>query len=213
MKKNLAPTSVDFMEKNIIACRYCDLLIEAGARAVGRKACCPRCGGGLYHCKADSVHRSLLLVIVGLLLYIPANFFPIFILKTMGNIRHNTLFAGVLEFGRQGLWDIALLVFITSMLVPLIKLLSLLFVLVSLHIKRRIRGAVFCLRWYHNLEEWGMLGVFMLAMLVALTKLDTFARVYIGLGFYCFIGLLLISRMLATCLDEQYLWQRLEDLQ
>jgi len=199
--------------KERIACQYCDLLVEAGVRIAGQKARCPRCGGSLYTCKSDSVNRSLVLVLAGLVLYIPANFFPIFILKTMGNIRYNTLLAGVLEFGNQGLWDIALLVFITSMVVPLIKLLSLLFVLISVYINRHFRGATFCLRWYHNLDEWGMLGVFMLAMLVALTKLDTFARVYIGVGFYSFLGLLLVTKMVATCLDEQYLWERLEELQ
>lgn len=196
-----------------IACRYCDLLVQGDIRVAGQRARCPRCGGTLYTCKTDSVHRSFVLVLAGLLLYIPANFFPIFILKTMGNVRYNTLLSGVLEFGRQGLWDIAMLVFLTSMVVPLIKLLCLFFVLFSVQINRRLPGTAFCLRWYHNLDEWGMLGVFMLAMLVALTKLDTFARVYIGVGFYSFIGLLLITKMVSTCLDEYYLWQRLEDLQ
>lgn len=196
-----------------MVCKYCDLLVQREVPVPYRWSRCPRCGGGLLYAKTKTVNRTLAFALAGLFLYIPANFFPIFILKNLGNVRYNTMFTGVLEFARQGFWDVAFLVFLTSMVVPLFKLAALFYVLLAIQFNRPLAGAPFMLRWYHHLEEWGMLGVFMLAMLVALTKLDTFATVYIGFGFYCFIGLLIINLLATAFLDEQKLWEHLENLQ
>jgi len=197
---------------SMIACHDCDGLFPFEAIKPGQCARCPRCGAVLYQPKNDTVERSLALVLTGLILYIPANVSPIFILKTMGNVRENIMLSGVIELFRQGLWDLAVLVFCASILIPLVKLTTLFYVLTAAKLRRKFAGAAKVFRVYRFIDEWGMLEVYMLGILVALTKLGAFADVYLGLGFYSFIGLLLITVFSSASLDSQFVWNELEAL-
>ena len=196
----------------MIACHDCDGLFPLEAIRLGLCAKCPRCGAVLYQPKKDTVERSLALVLTGLIFYIPANVFPIFILKTMGNVRENIMISGVIKLFREGLWDLAVLVFCASILIPLVKLMTLFYVLAAAKLRRKFAGVAKVFRVYHFIDEWGMLEVYMLGILVALTKLGALADVYLGLGFYSFIGLMLITVFSSTALDSQFVWNELEAL-
>ena len=173
---------------SMIACHDCDGLFPLEAVRLGQCAKCPRCGAVLYQPKKNTVERSLALVLTGLIFYIPANVYPIFILKTMGNVRENIMLSGVTELFRQGLWDLAVLVFCASILIPLVKLTILFYVLAAAKLRRKFAGVAKVFWVYHFIDEWGMLEVYMLGILVALTKLGALADVYLGLGFYSFSG-------------------------
>jgi len=125
---------------SMIACHDCDGLFPLEAIRLGQCAKCPRCGAVLCQPKKDTVERSLALVLTGLILYIPANVYPIFILKTMGNVRENIMLSGVIELFRQGLWDLAVLVFCASILVPLVKLTTLFYVLAAAKLRQKFAG-------------------------------------------------------------------------
>jgi paraquat-inducible protein A len=62
--------------------------------------------------------------------------------------------------------------------------------------------------WRFNI--WGMVDVYMLGVLVALTKLKDLAMVSLGVGFYSFIGLFIVSLWLAASLDPVHLWTMAE---
>ncbi len=200
--------------RQIVACGYCDLLVnhEHGHGSGRHKAVCPRCGSSLYVMKGNTLPLSLSLVITGCLLIVPAFTTPIFILRSMGNVRMNTMFTGIVELFIQGLWDIALLVLVTSVLFPVLKMFFLLYTLSGITLGRLLPATGPVFRWYHHMQEWAMVDVFVLGIMVALTKLDSFAQVSLGLGFWSLCAMLTLSTFASFFLNVDMAWQEIDRL-
>ena len=64
----------------------------------------------------------------------------------------------------------------------------------------------------HHLDEWVMLEVYMLGIIVACVKLMALAPLKFGWGLYAFIALIIITTMLTSGLDTRLFWQRIEQL-
>jgi paraquat-inducible protein A len=197
---------------DLTACHACDLLIEKQPVLSGSKAVCPRCGSTIDDPKADTVNKTLAVVITGLILWWPANFMPILTMTIIGNTSDNTLMGGVIDLYRGGFYWVSLVVFVCSILAPSAKFFLLLIVL--LHVKRdhysRFLTTLF--RVYGYLDSWGILEVYMIAVLVSITKLVDLAAIQAGLGLYCFAGLLLTGILASSNLDKERIWESIEQL-
>lgn len=195
----------------LVACHECDLLMRKPALAEGQRAECPRCGHELYHHRSQVVRRSLALVIAALLLYVPANFLPIMQLSLLGRTSHDTVWSGVLGLYDSGMQGIALVVFLCSMAIPLLKLLCQLCVLLSIRWRVARRTGLLLYRIYHYLREWGMLEVYLMGILVAVVKLADLADLSLGVGLACFIALLLVQVWLEVTMSPHQVWEALEE--
>lgn len=195
--------------EQLIACHECDLLLRKPAPEQGERVECPRCGYELYSHRHQVVRRSMALVIAALLLYVPANFLPIMRLNLLGQASEDTVWSGVLGLYNSGMQGIAVVVFLCSMAVPLLKLLCQFVVLLSIRLDiGRSYGLLFY-RVYHHLRDWGMLEVYLMGILVALVKLADLADVSLGLGLVCFIALLLVQVWLEVTMSPHQIWQAL----
>jgi len=200
---------IDLPLERLAACPECDLLMLKAELKVGEQAECPRCGYGLHTERDRFIGRSLALVIAALLLYVPANFLPIMYLNVMGRTAHETVWSGVLGLYRSGMEGIAVVVFLCSMAVPLMKLLCQLAVLLSIVSGRGRRGGLLLYRTYHHLREWGMLEVYLLGILVSIIKLNDMADLSLGVGLACFVGLLLVQIVLEIIMSPHQVWEAL----
>jgi len=196
----------------LAACHACDLLIEKPHVLPGNKAVCPRCSTPIYEPRADTVNRTLALVIVGLILLWPAIFSPILKMTIIGNTSYNTLIGGVVGLYQDSFYWVAFVVFFASILAPFAKLIVLLIVL--LHIKLNIytRWLPPLFRFYGHLGPWGMLEVYMIAVLISVTKLVDLAALHMGVGLFCFVGLLLTNTLASLTLDKEQVWKHIEKI-
>ena len=184
--------------EDLVACHECDLLMRKPALADGERAECPRCGFELYSHNHQVVRRSLALVIAALLLYVPANFLPIMQINVLGQTAEDTVWSGVLSLYAAGglLKSIALVVFLCSMVIPLLKLLMQLAVLLSIRWNIGRSYGLLLYRIYHHLRDWGMLEVYFMGVLVAMVKLVELAELSLGLGLICFaIGAMITAHV------------------
>jgi paraquat-inducible protein A len=202
--------SLSSIPENWIACKDCDLLLERVDTPVGDKALCPRCANPLYQPRENSIEHTLALAITGLLLFLPANLLPVMSMDLVGQESSTTIYQGSLVLFQEGLYWTALLVFFASIAIPFCKLLLVLFISGSLHRERFSPLLPYAFRYYHYLDEWGMLEVYMLGVLVAVVKLSGMASVLPGIGLYCFIALLLVTTLMSSLLDEDCFWTRIE---
>src|SRR5258707_11613198 len=132
-----------------------------------------------------------------MILYIPANIYPILRITYYGAYSESTVWDGCVNLLRDGQWPIALVVFLASILIPLFKLLGLLYVTVPVRVtsvrSRRQRT------WVHRIIEWigpwAMLDVFITAILVALVKLGQFVTVLPGRGLLPFAAVFVLAIM------------------
>lgn len=198
------------VEDVLVACHYCDLLHHMQVLPEDSTARCSRCGAVLYKKKRNSLDRALTLTIAALILYFLAVLCPFMDLKLHGQVRESTLITGVKELFTRGMWSLSALVLLVAIVVPLLKIIGLLYVLIPLKFKRRPWKLAFSYRMLEFLRPWGMLEVYMLGVLVALVKLTALARVELGIAFYSFAALILITTAARASLDSGIIWSHLE---
>ncbi|MGX5218267.1 paraquat-inducible protein A [Pseudomonas sp. S9] len=195
--------------EQLIACHECDLLMRNQSIEDGERVECPRCGYELYSHRHQVIRRSLALVLAALLLYVPANFLPIIELNLLGQQTQDTVWSGVLGLYNSGMQSVAVVVFLSSMVIPLLKLLIQLFVLLSIRFDFGRSYGLLLYRMYHHMREWGMLEVYLMGILVAVVKLVDVADLSFGMGLLCFIGLLLLQVWLEVTMSPHQIWQGL----
>ena len=195
--------------EQLVACHECDLLMRKPVLQDGESAECPRCGYELFSHRHRVVRRSLALVLTALLLYVPANFLPIMQLNLLGQTSQDTVWSGVIGLYESGMQGIAVVVFLCSMAVPLLKLLCQLLVLLSIRMDFARSYGLLLYRIYHHMREWGMLEVYLMGILVAMVKLMDLADLSLGLGLFCFIALLLVQVWLEVTMAPHQIWEAL----
>jgi len=186
---------------SLVACPECDLLHRRRPLARGEKAKCIQCGGVLYRRPGLQAGQMVPLVIGALITFLIANGFPIVDLQVQGLRTSATLFGSILALWGEGRMVVAILVFTTTLLFPLIDLLSMLALLLLSH-----HGHPALLwRFVQALRPWGMIEVFMLGVLVALVKLSHLAQVLPGVALWAFAALTVLLAVILS-FDPRSLW-------
>lgn len=196
--------------ESLTACPDCDLLIRHVDTAVGQKSRCPRCGSTIGVPKPHTVERTLALSLTGLILFWPAMMLPLMTLSTLGLRQTGNLFQGIHDLFRAGFHLVAILVLLTGVLIPFIKLGLLFLTSLSLQTGIRLPGLARMFRAYRSMDEWGMLEVYMLGILIAVFKLQDLAAVTYGTGSFCFVILLVITLFSSAALDEEAFWHHID---
>lgn len=197
----------------LAACHECDLLVIKPELLMGEKIVCPRCKALMGQSKTAGISRTLALVIAGLLLYLPANFLPILNLEIMGIYSSNTLFSAVVSIYQGGLAIVALMVLFCSMLAPFVSLLLLFMVISCVQMDKFISILPILFRFHGHLDSWAMLEVYMISLLVAAIKLLDMAQIHMGIGLFCFIGLMLTYIGAKITLEKEDIWKMIEAAQ
>ncbi len=198
------------INQEITACSGCDLLLEKQKIPVGRTGACPRCGSILVSPKKNPVERTLAVSLTGLFLYIPAIFFPLLTLDAMGMEEHGSIIDGFFAFSHSGYPLVAIVVLLTSVLLPLAKLLILFFSSFCLWKGWFPKILPFLLRSYHHLQEWGMDEVYLVGIFVTLIKIYDVAEIQYEVGFFAFIGLVFVTVCLSLVVDMDYFFDSIE---
>lgn len=193
---------------HLMGCHACDLLMERPEPGVHAQVLCPCCGASLYRYQPQMLRRSLALVLTALLLFVPACFLPIMEVRAFGYQTLDTVWSGVVHLYAAGgaLQSIAIVVFLSSMLIPLLKLLSQFLVLLSILFNCARSYALVLYRLYQHVREWGMLEVYLIGILVSLVKLLDIAEPKIGAGLICFAALLFVQVWLDATMEPQQVW-------
>lgn len=147
------------------------------------------------------------LVVTGLILYVPANVLPVMTMTVVGDVEPLTVLGGVQELYDSGLWPIAGIVFLASIVVPFVKLacLSWLLVLQGSTVLQRRRGAL--LRVVHQVGSWSMVDVFLLSILVAVGQLGAMASVRAEPGAFFFAAVLVATLFASESYKPRMIWQ------
>jgi paraquat-inducible protein A len=202
-------TGSDTELTSLIACHECDLLHRVEPLPDGAVARCIRCGAVLYRQKRNSLDRSLALTMAGLILFVLANAFPLLAFKLEGQVKKATLMTGVRDLYAQGWGEVGVVVFVTSVLVPCIYLLGMLYILLPLKFNRVPWQLAQVFRFVRILQPWSMMEVFMLGILVSVVKLMKMATIVPGISLYCFAVLIFILAGSMASLDPRIIWERL----
>ena len=197
------------IKSSMVACHECDLVHRVQPLGAGETAKCTRCGAVLFRHKRNSLDRVLALSLTGLILFLLSNAFPFMVFELEGRGQQNTLISGTLEFWRSGYWELAVLVFLVSILFPLMHICLMLYVHAPLKLGRIPWKVPAAFRFLNALKPWAMMEVYMLGVLVAIVKLSDLASIEPGVAFYSFAALIIVSAAANAHLDPRVVWERL----
>lgn len=194
----------------LLSCHDCHLLVEPGSVSHPR---CPRCGSSLHARKPNSLARAWALVLAAAIMYIPANLLPMTITTSLGFTQPDTIMSGVIYFVHSGSWEIAAVIFIASIFVPIVKLFILVFLLVSVQLRShwRPKDRTVLYRMTELVGRWSMVDVYVVTILVALVKLGAVASIEAGPAAVYFASVVVLTMFAAESFDPRIIWDVIEE--
>jgi paraquat-inducible protein A len=208
----MKPSPLTARSASLISCHSCHQLSKAVPPGKKFATFCPRCGARLHSRKPDSIARTWALVIAAFIFYIPANVLPITNVISFGKAQADTIMSGVIYFIQSGSWPIALVIFVASVFVPLMKLFLLSFLLISVQRKSqwRPKDRTRLYRITEAVGRWSMTDIYVVTILVALVKLGSLATIEAGPGAVFFAGVVIITMFAAMSFDPRLIWDAQE---
>ena len=173
---------------------------------------CSHCHADLYIRKPNSLQRCWAYLIAAWLMYIPANLLPIMVTRTLFDTEKSTILSGIIYFWVSGEWSLAIIVFVASFLVPLLKMLSLMFLLITTQYGCTW-GLIQRTHLYKVLEfigRWSMLDVFVVALLVGLVQIPGYASIVPGAGIVAFSAVVVLTMLASLSFDPRLAWDAAE---
>jgi paraquat-inducible protein A len=190
-------------------CESCGLEQVVPPLAVGEVARCARCRTRLAQHRPADAARAAALAIAALILLLPANLLPILEIEYMGRTKASTVWGGCVALWDEGMWLVAALVFAASMLIPFLKLAAIFGLCWLDGSGRALRVRAWSLRQVERIGRWSMLDVFLLAILVALVKLDSLSSARPGAGLFFFAAVVVLTMLASASFHPRSLWREL----
>lgn len=183
----------------------CDICLSLSAASASR---CAVCGSKLHHRIDNSLQKTWAFLITSIILYIPANLLPVMHTIYLGEETANTILGGVLVLWQHGSYPIAIIIFIASVLVPVIKIVILSWLCYSIQTRslRSFKQKTRLYRFTELIGRWSMVDVFVVAILVALIKLGNIMSIYPGWGAVAFAAMVVASVLAAMSFDPRLIW-------
>lgn len=190
----------------LIGCGRCGRVHGPAARA------CLRCGGALVGRDRMSLQRVWAWLFAGIVVYIPANIYPMLLTSQFGRTSENTILGGVIDLVDHGSYGIALIVFTASVVIPIGKFIAIAYLALSVKSAVVIRGHG-RQRLYEVVEfigRWSMIDVFVVAILAALVQFDFVATVNPGIAAVSFALSVAFTMLSAQSFDPKAIWDAYE---
>lgn len=196
--------------KALLVCQHCDLLLQESDLGQGAKAECARCGAVLYRSKVHGLQICMAFSITAAALFLIANAFPIVTIRSDGLFNSTTLIGATGALLSDGILSIAVLVFITTFLMPALLIAALLYLSMPLYLGCLPPGLALAFRLIHLVRPWAMVEVFMLGLLVTVTKLNAFATVTPDIALGAFFLLMVSLTAALAQFDPHHFWKQVE---
>jgi paraquat-inducible protein A len=202
-----APTAA---RSGLFVCHDCGLLSKPASHA--HEGRCPRCGAGLHFRKPESIARTWAFVIAAVILYVPANLLPVMDTSSLFGAQTDTVMSGVVYLWTSGSWPLAVIVFIASIAVPMLKIIALIFLVLTAQLRWRWlpqrRTRIY--RLVELVGRWSMLDIYVITILVALVQFNALATIKAGPGAIAFGAVVVLTMFAAMSFDPRLVWDAVE---
>ncbi len=186
----------------LCGCQTCGRVLKAPSPS------CPRCGARVTGRDRLAMQRVMAWLVAGLIAYIPALTFPMLLTSTISGDKKSTILAGIADFVDAGAYGVALIIFVASVLIPVIKFLAIAYLaitlrnppLLTLHARHRLYEFV------EFIGRWSMIDVFVVAITAGLVQLENVATVTPGIAAVSFALCVAFTMLSAQSFDPRSIW-------
>ena len=181
------------ISENKILCLHCHQL-----QAIDHISC-ERCGTTIHQRKENSLLLTWIFTFSAVLFFIPANLLPMMIVTNFEQEDAGTIMDGVLHFLHEGAYGLAIVIFVASIFIPVLKIVILVYLLVSVQISTAFntQTQIKLYKVVHFIGKWSMLDIFVVGLMVALVQFGNLATISAGPAATAF-ALTVISTVMAT---------------
>ncbi|MEL6245020.1 MAG: paraquat-inducible protein A [Pseudomonadota bacterium] len=199
--------SVDALNREWLACPYCDTLWRRPQLDEGERVKCGRCHSVILTNKHRSAERTMALMIASLILYGVAVSFPFMRMERSGLSNEISVIDSVRVLWDNGMPNLAVICGAFILLFPLSRIVLLFFVGLSLHRKHDTgRPHAWSFRMAQLLEPWTMAEIFMIGVIVSLVKVGKLADITLGPAFWAMSGLIVLLALGASAVCRDTIW-------
>lgn len=195
-------------EQHAVGCGTCGMVNLLGELSAESGHDCIRCGSHLHTRKPNSLQLTWALLLTAMILYIPANAYPMMMTTSLGQTHASTIIGGMLELWQHGSEPIAVVIFVASVLVPMIKITILLLLSwqAQHHSQLNAQQKTKLYRITELIGRWSMVDVFVVAIMVALIQSGNLMSVFPGPAALAFCGVVITTMLAAMTFDPRLLW-------
>ncbi len=198
--------------QSLLVCDECDLLLTEHALDPDSMAVCPRCGHVIHRYQPEGLRRSLAYALTAAVLFVISNTFPIVGLTSQGLVSTTSLLGMVYTLFRDDMALVAILVFATTFMMPALVIGALIYMLLPLKMGILAPHVAAVFRVMHLSKPWAMVEVFMLGLIITISKLNALATVLPEIALWSFVCLMFALTAAAANFDPRTFWDQLEKL-
>ena len=170
---------------------------------------CVRCDEPLHPYHGVNNQATMALLFASMLMYLPANLYPIMITTSLGDTQASTILGGIRLFFQSGDWPIAIIILTASVVVPVCKMLALLWLCYIVRQPKSVLSPLNRNRLYRITEfigRWSMVDVFVVAILVALIRNGSLMSIEPGAAALSFTAVVILTMIAAMLFDPRSIW-------
>ena len=189
----------------LISCKNCHKMYE---KENYDDFVCTRCKHNVRQRIKNSLQVSLSLTICAIFLYIPAMIYPMMEITKLGVNIESTIIEGVISFLEYENYFIAFVIFTASVVIPIIKLIGLLFIFISLkiNVKMSNKRKVLIFKFIEAIGKWSMIDIYVVAILASVVQLDEIFNIKGGLAATSFALMVILTMIAANRFDTRIIW-------
>ncbi|AUH33232.1 paraquat-inducible protein A [Paracoccus tegillarcae] len=193
----------------LVGCRSCGRVWPEGTEK------CARCHASLHPPDRRRLQFVWAWLAAGIICYIPANIFPMMRTQTLASLQGGTeatIIEGVIELIHYGSYDIAIIVFVASVVVPIAKFVAIIWLGLVAGKPSTAEDAHSRLRVFEVVEfigRWSMIDVFVVAVLSALVQLGFVVSIHPGPAAASFALSVAFTMLSAQSFDPRLIWRGL----
>ncbi len=156
--------------ENIIECANCGLFVDKTKVSTSTILKCPRCNSKLK-AHINECFDALFYAISALMLFILVNIYPLIDLSFTGLDLQTTLIGTVGALFSSNMFFVAMIVFFTIVLMPILNSLIIIMSFIQMHTKLRIFTETLLHDGLKFTQSWTFIEVFILSIIVTYIKL------------------------------------------
>jgi paraquat-inducible protein A len=200
------------IDQGLGSCPVCHQIVKIDPSEKKGIAICPRCESEVHPRIPNSIQQTWALVLASIIFYIPANLLPMMYVHTFVGVESDTIISGVIYFMKTGSYLIAFVIFVASIIVPMVKLCILLYLLISIQKRSSLRQdeRIKLYRLTEVIGRWSMVDVYVVAIMVALVHFGGLTEITPGTGANFFLLVVVVTMFAAMRFDSRLIWDTKE---
>jgi paraquat-inducible protein A len=153
---------------------------------------------------------TIAFLIASVVMFIPANFFPIMQTTFLGMTESSTIIGGVFLLWSLGSYPVAIVIFLASVVIPIAKILSLSWLCWQYYYptERELLQKIWLYRMTEVVGRWSMIDVFVVAVLTGLVQMGNFISILPGPAVLSFAAVVILTILAAKTFDPRLLWDK-----